>query len=219
LKEVGVSVKDDRVTAITDLGSIVGAIFGIAAEGAAKKAPPHLPEPVDVSLFLAKTTQPKFCESDDNNGDLLCQSDPDQYGWSMTIRINPLPDDKMTASSILKSPYLSNAYLYSACRNAQVKLFYSPDRTKKNLKDTVMIGSDSITLPTTTVQVADSNYLEALAFPTNGKVVARPSCGAESTASDSKTSNAFDIINALATSAKTAKDAKDGKTPPNSKSQ
>lgn len=207
LKEVGVTVKDYRVDIIKALGSIVAGAVSLAKE--VGDAPQHPPEPVDVSQFLKKEMDTTHCHED--KGDRVCHFDIDEFGWRMYIRINPLPADALDVSK-LKFPYSTNAYLYSACRNAQVSLEWARDRKEQNLKKSYESGGKTIILPKTTVQIADPNYFEALAFPKNGKVVAKGSCGAESTASDSNTSNIFDIMSALVTAAKTAKDAVDGKT-------
>lgn len=208
LKEVGVTIKDYRVDVISALGSIAAGVAGMVRgpEEGPEEVPQHPPEPVDVSQFLKKELDKTHCKED--NGDRVCHSDIDEFGWRVYIRINPVPKDALDVLT-LKFPYSTNSYLYSACRNAQVSLEWTKDGKGKDWYES---DGKKIFLPKTTVQIADPNYLEALAFPKNGKVVAKGSCGAESTASDVKTSNVFDIINALVTAAKTAKDAVDGKT-------
>jgi hypothetical protein len=215
LKEVGVAIKDYRVDVINALASIAaGALSFTRAETLEEidtNAPQQPPEPVDVGQFLTKPNEPMHPNCIKEGDDLVCHSNIDGFGWKMYIRINPPPKDALDVSTF-KFPYSTNSYLYSACRNAQVSLKWAKDRKEEKLDDKYGLYGKTIFLPKATVQIADPNYLESLAFPKNGKVVAKGSCGAESTASDAKTSNVFDIISALVTAAKTVKDAADGKT-------
>ncbi|UVM47713.1 hypothetical protein LOY38_14780 [Pseudomonas sp. B21-015] len=118
------------------------------------------------------------------------------------INIGRIPLDSFPQPIKNDSIYKSGSFLYSACRQVDIQLYFKTSN-----------GFDKVA--ESTVMVADSNFVQTLAFPPKGTVTAGASCGATATAEPSGLPNGMDYIDTFLSSAQTfakaKKDAKDAK--------
>lgn len=164
LKSVAVTTTDKRMYFLEKAAGIVAKTMTVSSGG------PFADLPDGVLM------QPLLNECGKN----ACKKEQTSGSYSIEITIANLPVDAFTRPVIDGNNYKTNAFLYSACRNVNIRL----------KRDNQLIAESSVT-------VADSNYVEAIAFPEKGTVTVGPSCSATAEAAVSSNPGAMEYIDSL----------------------
>ncbi|MBP8103001.1 MAG: hypothetical protein KAY79_02140 [Nitrospira sp.] len=202
VKELGSSVSDKRVEAITTLVSAAEKALPLFAAGIPDTSQilQHPPSGILVSRLLS--SPPKNCTklSDHSmkctkveleGGFILKDSSPKPY--LADIDIDAPPAGSFERKKI-NFPHKTHTFVYSACRTLHI-------RVTNDASPGFVAESSQV--------VADPAWLESLALPSKGKISTGSSCGADSVAQDSNLPGATEYINALVGAGKTIKDALD----------
>jgi hypothetical protein len=145
-------VEDKRVEFIKSAAKFVGTVIGATA-GAGAGAAAAAPSPSkDIDMPEIYKLQPSF----DKNKDRAAVTFTVANGLS--IEVEAVPADAVQAST-LDMKDMSRVFFYSACRPAKIKA-----RTN---------GQDSFIK----VAVADSRFVQFVAFPAKGKIQTHTQCG------------------------------------------
>lgn len=189
LQSVSTEVTDKRISYIEKAGSVATKALGFFVSGQ-EMATTKLPNGISVQQQLKCTRQSNdYCK--------ITFNETETKNYYAEIRVNELPVDAFPRPKSLESDtYNSGAFLYSACRQVDVRLYFTSAKITEKVAES-------------TVMVADSDYVQTLAFPSKGKVTAGASCGATAANENAGLPNALDYVDALIGQAQAvAKEAK-----------
>lgn len=228
LDTADVSMEDNRIKLIDDLGTIAVAVAPLVGGG----GPSDFPMNIAMDPYLAATppndpaTGVACSDSVDHVRQCtLLEPSKAKADYTVTFTIYPAPPDVIKLADFDAS-YLSQdepSLYYSTCRDVVVMLKSNaapaPARAVKPApqKPGVVIppmapvapaaaiaGGAPATVLQTSVRVADPNYLEAIALPAKGTVTFRNDCGAEVSSQPPGTSSTADVLAEAVKEAKAA---------------
>ncbi|QTD31304.1 hypothetical protein [Pseudomonas fluorescens] len=174
LKSISVTTTDKRALYIEKTAGIVGKAMTFGVSTQDVDENP-LPKGIDVQPLLNACDPKTICKRNEKTGN-----------YSIELTISPLPVDAFTRPPMENSVYKTNTFLYSACRNVGVSL---------KLNNTIVAESS--------VTVADSRFVESLAFPEKGTVTAGASCSATAESGVSSNPGGMEYIDTLLGAAQT----------------
>lgn len=149
---VGSTVSDERVELIAKVGGVISKAVGLAALDA------NAPEPVKYPLLISA-----LYLLEQNNITTDGKKDVPVDG-AFTIDFAPLPKDARPISQLPLNERTS-AFVYAACRTADVKNKHSPAGDYRK-----------------TVKIADPRYFQTVRFPFKGNITAHSECGVSAAA-------------------------------------
>lgn len=177
VESIGVEVVDDRVKTIQTIGSIVGTVIGLLAD---IPVPDPYPIAVDVGSHLIKQQSMTAAKLEQTVANVKIEI---EFG-SLSADVIAWADFESRLGQD------SNAFFYSACRDAAI----------------TVTGERYV--HRATVRVADPMYLQTVRFPTKGKILMHSSCGVSVASESAKVSTDLELLDALIGQAKSIKDAR-----------
>ncbi|OAB13049.1 hypothetical protein AQ779_23620 [Burkholderia pseudomallei] len=223
LDTADVSMEDNRIKLIDDLGTIAVAVAPLAGGGGQSDFPMSIA--MDPYLAATPPNDPATGVACSDSADhvrqcTLLKPSKAKADYTVTFTIYPAPPDVIKLADFDAS-YLNQdepSLYYSTCRDVVVVVKSNaapapapvpavkpaPAKSGVVIPPMAPVAPAAATVLQTSVRVADPNYLEAIMLPAKGTVTFRNDCGAEVSSQPPGTSSTADVVAEAVKEAKAA---------------